>query len=275
MSEEKRLLSPSQINTYLSCPRQWFYRYILEIPEEPQFAQVRGKVVHSVVEEIFQWRPPAGLKYDDLITALREKALKLLKKYWEEEEIESIWGNDRFEETKGMIEKFVTLHKWRMDPLYEKYKDTSKAWNFTKPKFTEFHIKDDELGMHGYIDAVIDRGDGEIVLVDYKTSTIFKHPVSKEYERQLMMYALLYYRQTGIFPKYVSLHFLLYGMVSNFPVRSEFLDETKDLIHAVRSKLRFNDIEHYPINEEFRFCKWCGFYQVVCEGGGKDKKELM
>src|SRR5262245_11459119 len=43
------VLSPSQVNTYLSCPAKWYYRYGAGLPDPATGSLVRGKAVHSVI----------------------------------------------------------------------------------------------------------------------------------------------------------------------------------------------------------------------------------
>lgn len=44
-------VSASQVEAYRRCPRYWYNRSILKIPEPTSPAQARGKLIHSVIEE--------------------------------------------------------------------------------------------------------------------------------------------------------------------------------------------------------------------------------
>ena len=39
-------LSPSKINTYMKCPREFYYKYIAKIPEKKTIHLFRGTLVH-------------------------------------------------------------------------------------------------------------------------------------------------------------------------------------------------------------------------------------
>ena len=262
---DRKILSPTQITTYQACPRKWYYEYVerLEVPEK--FALVRGTVVHSVCEEFFHWKPAPGWSFEELDEHMTQIAHSLLKDFWAEQEVEKKFGNDRFEETKSIIDRFLQLRRWKMGPLYDKYHDASKAWYFSKPKFRELHVIDEDLGVQGYIDAVIENEPGDIVLVDYKTSSLFKHTISEEHETQLYIYALLYEKETGVRPRYVSVEYLLYGQTVNYPVRDQFLDEKRKLIAEIHEKTRSRDKADYPANTEYKFCRWCDFRET-CQG---------
>jgi CRISPR/Cas system-associated exonuclease Cas4 (RecB family) len=262
---KQRTLSPTQILAFLACPRKWYYEYVkkLEVPEK--FPLVRGTVVHKVCEKIFEWQPPPGIDYSQLVASMVDRGQDLLDLYWEKFEVTEKFGDGKFDETLGMIEKFLQLHKWKMDSVFSKYKDIGKAWNFTKPKKREYVIHDKEIGVKGIIDAVLEMGPEGTVLVDYKTSRVYKHAVSKEHERQMYIYALLYTRETGKMPDYVSVEYLLNGQVANYPVREVFLDETRDLISYVRANTVSESEEDYETNTEYKFCPWCDFRQT-CQG---------
>ena len=46
-------LSPSKINTYMKCPREFYYKYIAKIPEKKTIHLFRGTLVHAVLEDLF------------------------------------------------------------------------------------------------------------------------------------------------------------------------------------------------------------------------------
>ena len=47
-------LSPSKINTYHKCPREFYYKYIAKIPEKKTIHLFRGTLVHAVLEDLFK-----------------------------------------------------------------------------------------------------------------------------------------------------------------------------------------------------------------------------
>jgi hypothetical protein len=48
------LLSPSQVNTFLSCPAKWYFRYALGLVELPTGALALGSAFHSVLASNFR-----------------------------------------------------------------------------------------------------------------------------------------------------------------------------------------------------------------------------
>jgi CRISPR/Cas system-associated exonuclease Cas4 (RecB family) len=256
----ERLLSASQMNMFLTCPRQWYYKYVERLPEVESFYQVRGKAVHSVCERFFDYRPPGGITLSHLKKDLANRAQTLFDAAWKEQHIPDMFGDDGYNETFDMIKRFLQLRNWELEAMHSKCREAQKAWNWTKPKFRELHIMDEELWVECYIDSVIER-DGDIIIVDYKTSNIFKFPLTREYELQLYIYALLYENKTGITPKYVAFEYLNYGKVNTLPVHPVFLEEVQRTILDVRSKTESRDISDYR-QCPGGLCKYCSFYET-------------
>ena len=48
------LLSPSQVNTYLTCPAKWYFHYLLGLTEPPTGALALGKAFHAVLATNFR-----------------------------------------------------------------------------------------------------------------------------------------------------------------------------------------------------------------------------
>ena len=46
---ERKILSPTSINTYLRCPRKYYLKYIKGLKEKPSIYLIRGKAVHDTI----------------------------------------------------------------------------------------------------------------------------------------------------------------------------------------------------------------------------------
>ena len=47
-------LSPSSINSYLRCPRCYFYNYIAKLEQPPSIHLTKGNIVHKTLEDFFK-----------------------------------------------------------------------------------------------------------------------------------------------------------------------------------------------------------------------------
>ncbi len=48
------LLSPSQVNTYLTCPAKWYFRYLVGLSEPATGALALGKAFHQTLAANFR-----------------------------------------------------------------------------------------------------------------------------------------------------------------------------------------------------------------------------
>ena len=76
-----RIQSPSSINTYKQCPRKYYYSYIKKLQTLPSIHLIRGKIVHSVLEDFFK------LNVDHISEETYDFELKVIlneifKKHW-------------------------------------------------------------------------------------------------------------------------------------------------------------------------------------------------
>jgi len=63
-----RHLSASQINTWMRCQKQWYFRYIENIVITTNFSLVRGSAYHKSLEYIYRNKMNGAEYYDDLAT---------------------------------------------------------------------------------------------------------------------------------------------------------------------------------------------------------------
>jgi len=54
------LLSPSQVNTYLTCPAKWYFHYLLGLTEPPTGSLALGKAFHAVLATNFRRKLACG-----------------------------------------------------------------------------------------------------------------------------------------------------------------------------------------------------------------------
>jgi CRISPR/Cas system-associated exonuclease Cas4 (RecB family) len=66
----------SRLNLYQTCPRRFYYKYVLELDDPPGEAAILGKTVHKAIELVLN-----GRSFDDaVLTACMEEAELMLDK---------------------------------------------------------------------------------------------------------------------------------------------------------------------------------------------------
>ncbi len=182
------ILSPTRMNDYIKCPRNFFYTKILGITVEDS-----------------NWD---SANFGTIIHSLLENAVKIAKATGEYPSIESI---------KADFEKYIENERFSSDVKKENFhKNGIKTIDNYYPYFSQFPIKNieateedfsgvnvDEYEIKGKIDRIERNSDGTYSLYDYKTGTpVSENQIaiggSKEgYFNQLCFYKYAYEKKTG------------------------------------------------------------------------------
>ncbi len=264
-------LSPSKINTYKKCPREFYYKYIAKLPEKKTIHLFRGTLVHKVLEDLFkqkyrtlaQWEKGNAFEWvqEQFETGWEEKIAKH-KWLWEvhtDEEMESMYI-----ETEQLLQNFVGSVNKKLTEMVEWkiFRNKQQAWNAVAPKYAEKWVKSHEYAIVGVVDVVCNDFDGGTTLLDYKTSKRYGAYLPEEYYRQLIIYAFLYTLEMGEMPNFVGVNYLRFDDTFFVKVNQQVLDEAKDLIKFVHDCIKERE-EHVDRYEQIpqNLCKWCSFHK--------------
>jgi hypothetical protein len=138
-----KTFSPSSLETYSLCPRKFFYKYILNLPEEERSFTILGTVIHKILE----LHHSGSLK-----TPIEEQVKSLVLKY----------GKSLKEGERSLIEKDCLS-------LINKYIEKGIG-NIGETIATErgFRFNLGDIEITGRIDRIVKAEDGYIA-IDYKT----------------------------------------------------------------------------------------------------------
>ena len=264
-------LSPSKINTYLKCPREFYYNYIAKIPQKKTVHLFRGTLVHQVLEDLFkkqfktlpQWEKgvPKAWVQEQFETGWEEKIAKH-KGLWDVHTKEEM--DNMYVETEALLQNFVDSVDKKLTEMvtWKIYKNKQQAWNAVAPKYAEKWVKSKDYAIVGVVDVVCKDFDGGTTLLDYKTSKRYGAYLPEEYYRQLIIYAFLYTLEMGEMPTFVGVSYLRFDDTFFVKVNQEVLDEAKELIKMVHDCIK--EREEYEDRYEQKpqnLCKWCSFYK--------------
>lgn len=232
---ERRILSPTAINTYLSCPRKYYLRYIKRLRTKPSIHLIRGNIIHKTIQAFHKEcarGPPASE------AEISESLLKTFNQLWQESKRDL----DALGLPQGEIDAF---HDDSERMLLNFANWASRQESPPLVNDSEIRIFSDYLGLMGIIDAVRISNHGHITLTDYKTS---KNPtVTDEIMRQAVLYALLYRDRFNKIPDLVCIHFLKNpGDPIEIHIDELFLEYAEILLESVREKTHSTDENDYP-----------------------------
>ena len=152
--------SASSLQTYETCPRSYYYQYIENIPPldirnkqgNRLPSDVLGSLVHKVLEQYAKWRMGNRFVENDAVwAAYYRNAVEEL-------------ANGRFDLTK---EAETMLCEYLHSDLYRSFANKQK---FAEYEF-QVQLQDGEHSfiVTGFIDAVAEIRQGELVIIDYKS----------------------------------------------------------------------------------------------------------
>ncbi len=257
MEETQRIQSPSSILTYKQCPRKYYHQYIEKLKTKPSIHLIRGRIVHTVLEEFFK------INIDSLSEDFKDE-LKIII----QDNLNTTWENNKEElNSLGLTEQELKFYKSESEGMvfnwitrFTEKIQTKQDFKKLKP-ITELHISSESLRTRGFIDS-IQNIDNSIIITDYKTSKKFK--ITNDYKLQLAIYALLYKKKYGITPSKVGIDFLKHDEV-HIDVNQELLDLAKKEIELIHLRTISKLQEDYT-KKPSPLCKWstgqCDFYEI-------------
>lgn len=209
-------LSVSQAQVLLTCPLNFYYKFVLRAPEEPTTSTDYGSQLHALFEVINTDRRDGNLRPV-------EELLEDLKVGWNKAGYAS-----KAQQETAYHQAQVTLKRF-----YDKAEQEAPAKLVEHP----FEVKvSDDIVLHGRMDVVFESSDG-IEIRDYKTGDSVKDEKKAKQRasasQQLTLYALAWQLQNGDIPK-VALEFPDTQQLATINKQQKSLDTIQSkLIEAV------------------------------------------
>ncbi|MCA0145523.1 PD-(D/E)XK nuclease family protein [Blastococcus sp. LR1] len=261
-------LSPSRAADFKTCPLLYRFRTIDRLPEKKSPAAVRGTLVHSVLERLYDL-PPAQ--------RTPEAALELLEPAWAE-----------LREEPGVAELFESsgeapgeaggkapepLESWLASAgkLVEKYftlEDPRRLQPEAREELVEVTLPDGLL-LRGFVDRLDVAPNGALRVVDYKTGSMPREAFESKALFQMKFYALVLWRTRGVVAAQLKLIYL--GGAGD---ALTYAPDEAELIRFERTlQAIWSAIERAVETGEFRpnrsrLCGWCDHQAVCPEFGG-------
>lgn len=244
---EKIRLSPSRVNEFRNCPRQYKYRVIDQLPEPASIDAERGTLIHSILHDLLG---------EERERRTFDRARELAPLKWQEQK-----------ESKPELEALIPHEKeWldRVEALLENYFIVENPQQF-EPTHREIHLEldlNESTYLHGYVDRIDVAPSGEVRIVDYKTGKSPKPGWEDKALFQVRVYALLYRKRYGVIPHLLQLFYLGdCGSIKSRPIET-VLKQTENQLLEVSERIQQAHIEgNWPARPS-RLCDWCSFKSI-------------
>jgi putative RecB family exonuclease len=249
VSDEKNLrLSPSAVSEYENCPQLYKYRKIDKLPEPPSLDAERGTLVHTILQDLFEF--PSQERTP-------QTAIDLLPSRWAAQL-----------ESKPALMKMVTNEKeWldRASALLTTYFTLENPTTF-EATHREMHLENDfdtDVYLHGYVDRLDIAPTGEVRIVDYKTGKSPKPGWEEKALFQLRVYALLYWKNTGVLPRLLQLIYLGDGRIVKSNPKMSDIESAEKVLKRVAQDIFISIEKEYWPPKPSRLCDWC-YFKSIC-----------
>jgi DNA helicase-2/ATP-dependent DNA helicase PcrA len=243
-SKDMLKLSHSSMETFLQCPRKYYYTYILKLERKEQPWFVLGTFTHSVLEKFHKyimWHQKRNKKYD--INKMMERAFMsaLRKQKRIEKQGKMILTVQQKEDAKKMMASYLK----NMKNDFPKVKYVEKPFTFTI---------DDKFYVRGFIDRV-DEGPE---VCDYKTSSK-TYGADKNKQLDIYSYALRKIEKVNcdIKKKFLFLkHDVIEDGIYNDKKEKELEDFIRKTGNKILENMKSKDEKDWKIKKN-NFCNFC------------------
>ena len=165
------LLSPSQVNTYLTCPAKWYFRYLVGLSEPATGNLALGKAFHQTLAANFRQKISSGHDMD--AAGVRDE----FRQAWASNSAEA-----ELREDEDASDLAVTG-----EALLTTY--IGEAARSIEPRAVELPVEGEIAGVK--VRGIVDVVDADGRVLDFKTASKRPNGVTADHSLQLTTYAMV------------------------------------------------------------------------------------
>lgn len=228
-------LSVSEIETWLRCPQDFYYRYVLAMPLPPAPHLTYGTLIHSVIEQVHRGRETGNVPSLEKLT--QDVIANLPRVGYVSAESRARAHAQAPKTVQGVYERF--MH----DELPIE----------TELPF-ELALADIPLTIRGKIDAIY-RLEKGIEIRDFKTGTSVRTPEKAKSRatssQQLTLYAFAWEQLRGEIPALLTLDFVETGQLGSVRKQAKSLQTLHTKLQTMVTQLKTGK---YPAGRSHDYC---------------------
>jgi len=243
--------SYSKLESFKQCPRKYAYQYIEkpEIEKQPTIEAHLGTVCHETIQQIYK-----DLRLSKLMSL--EETIEFYEDRWERKKspklriIRERYTEENYRETgRGFVKSFYELHH---------------PFNHGKTLGIEKNVQirlSDEVILTGFIDRLVDHGNGNYEIIDYKTNKDLPALEDLEQNWQLPLYQI---GLLDILPDIKDItctwYFLAHNKLITLKKTTQDLEQIKKNIFGLIKAIDATNVFEPKVSA---LCSWCD-YEVIC-----------
>lgn len=255
--------SPSSLNTFEKCPKQYHFRYVLKLPVSSESIEAFvGKRVHEVLEKLYRFvgahgKPPT---FDQVQRRYRQN----FDSQFDAAQVRIVRSENGRDYYLKNGARCLTNYYRRHYPF-----DGDETLGLERALRFELQGADAErvYALRGVIDRLVRARDGVLEIQDFKTGRYIPRQQELDRDRQLGLYEIGIRKHWGEDePIRLVWHYLLSNQVRTSQrtpeQRAALGRETTQLIDRIRS-------EQVWAARPSRLCDWCEYREFCPAAGGE------
>lgn len=259
-------LSPSRANDFQSCPLKFRLRNLDRIPEAPSAAALRGNLVHTALERLFDLPAPQRTV---AATALFLEQAWLDLAQVNPAGISALLIDAKLPDEPHNAQSFAAAMVSRIEPLLNTYftlEDPTRLQPHAREMAVNVSIAEG-FGIRGFIDRIDISPAGRVRIVDYKTGKAPRAGFESTAMFQMRFYALAWWRMTGDIPAMLQLIYLGSKEVLRYEPAEQDLLVTERKILSIREQIQQAVADGFTPKPS-RLCGWCSYQHLCPQYGG-------
>lgn len=240
---KRLLLNAHKIDDYLTCPYKYYYATELKLPIAKSPTIMYGNAMHKAVEYYL------NSKINDQKVSLKD-LYDVFDKNWASDGFKSI-----NEENQRKKEGIIALKNFYDNNSYTK----SNIDTIERP--FKFQFSKNTI-INGRYDLVL-TDDEKFIIGDFKTSTIDNQKQADtriKRSRQMMLYALAFYKEFNIFPQKIFLDFIGSKFKAEFKPTQKTIEKISKDIEKTEEGIMKQD---FTAKSDKFTCTYCA-YKTIC-----------
>lgn len=243
--------SYSRLDTFKQCPRKYAYRYIEkpEIEKQPTIEAHLGTVCHETIQQI----------YKDLRLSKLMKQEEVFSFY------EDLWDRSKSSNLRIVRDRYTEKNYRETGRGYVKtFYETNYPFNDGKTIGIEKNVQirlSSDVVLTGYIDLLVDHGNGRYEIIDYKTQRVFPDLDDIEQNWQLPLYHIgLLEMFSDVKDIACSWHYLAHNKIITLKKTAQDLETIKKSVLELIRQVEETRIFDPRVST---LCEWCD-YEIIC-----------
>lgn len=259
-------LSPSRAKDFLNCPQAFYFKTIRKLKTENTEATTRGTIAHKALEQLYG-HPKAERTVNVAVSYVGPAWL----------EMRETSGYANVVERDSPAEQKMVAFAEKMVRNYFLIEDPTRY----DPVDVEYHVEADINGvtLHGYIDRLDsvplpNQGTDEAVFIqDFKTGKIPAPRFLDDAFFAMRIYALLYFKETGVIPYALRLIYLRGSepgkAIKMVRVDQAMLERTERDVDRIWQQIKAAAAKGVWPTKTGPLCNFCDFKTICPAWSGK------